>query len=117
VAAAFHIQFFVFQSILWMKPFVRKIFRRTESEAQASKLLAFNQGFYNLFLAFGTLAGVWLWNTGHISEGVAILTVSLGSMLAAALVLLVSAGTKMLRGVLIQGLVPAICLILIWRPV
>lgn len=74
-------------------------------------------GYYNLFLAIATIAGIWLWNTAHVSEAVAIFTVTLGSMVAAALVLLFSAGTAMLRGVLLQGLIPAICLALIWRPI
>ena len=87
------------------------------AEAQTTKLMALNQGYYNLFLAIATVAGIYLWNTGYVSQAVAILTVTLGSMVAAALVLLFSAGIAMLRGVLLQGLVPAITLALIWRPV
>ena len=115
VAAFVHVLFFAMESLFWMKPAVRKIFRRTEAEAQTTKLMALNQGYYNLFLAIATVAGIYLWNTGHVSQAVAILTVTLGSMVAAALVLLFSAGIAMLRGVLLQGLVPAIALALIWR--
>lgn len=104
------------ESLFWMKPAVRKIFRRTEAEAETTKLMALNQGYYNLFLAVATIAGIYIGNTGNVSEAVAILTVTLGSMVAASLVLLFSAGTAMLRGVLIQGLIPAICLVLIWLP-
>ncbi len=117
VAAFVHVLFFAMESLFWMKPAVRKIFRRTEAEAQTTKLMALNQGYYNLFLAIATVAGIYLWNTGYVSQAVAILTVTLGSMVAAALVLLFSAGMAMLRGVLLQGLVPAIALALIWRPV
>lgn len=116
VAAVVHILFFAMESLFWMTPAVRKIFRRTEAEAASNKLMALNQGYYNLFLAIGTFAGIYLWNTAHVSEGVAILTVCLGSMVAASLVLLGSAGTAMFRGVLIQGLIPLITLALIWRP-
>lgn len=117
VAAFFHILFFVFESVLWTTPAVRKIFQQTEADAKTLKVMAFNQGFYNLFLAMATIAGMLLWNTVHIQSAVAILTVSLGSMVAASLVLLASSGIKMIRGVLIQGLAPAVCLFLIWRPV
>ena len=116
LAALIHILFFAMESLFWMKPAVRKIFRRTEAEAETTKLMALNQGYYNLFLAVATIAGIYIGNTGNVSEAVAILTVTLGSMVAASLVLLFSAGTAMLRGVLIQGLIPAICLVLIWLP-
>lgn len=117
LAALIHVQFFVFESLLWMTPTVRRLFGQSEADAKTTRMLALNQGYYNLFLALGTLAGVWLWNSIHIQAAVAILTVTLGSMVAASLVLLLSAGKKMLRGVLLQGLVPAVCLALIWRPV
>lgn len=117
VAALIHILFFVMESLLWTTPAVRKIFRQSEADAQTTRMLALNQGYYNLFLAAGTIAGIILWNMGQIQMAVGILTVTLGSMVAAALVLLFSSGTKMLRGVLLQGLIPAICLALLWRPI
>lgn len=117
IAAFIHVLFFAMESLFWMKPAVRKIFRRTEAEAETTRLMALNQGYYNLFLALATVAAIWLWHTAHVPEAVAIFTVTLGSMVAASLVLLFSAGTAMLRGVLLQGLIPAICLALIWRPV
>jgi len=117
LAAAIHVLFFAMESLFWMKPAVRKIFGQTVEHAQITQRMALNQGFYNLFLALATAAGVYLWNHGNISEAVAILTVALGSMVGAALVLLYSAGFKMLRGVLIQGLIPLVALVLIWRPI
>lgn len=117
VAALVHILFFAMESLFWMTPAVRKIFRRTQAEAETTKIMAINQGYYNLFLALGTLAGIWLVNTAHVSEGVAILTVCLGSMVGAAVVLFFSVGPAMLRGVLIQGLLPLIALALMWRPI
>ncbi len=115
VAAFIHVLFFVFESILWTTPAVRKIFGQSEADARTTKLLALNQGYYNLFLALGAAAGIYFWNIGHIQPAVALLTLSLGSMVGASLVLLLSAGVKMLRGVLLQGLVPAVCLALLWR--
>ena len=82
-------------------------------------MLALNQGYYNLFLALAAIAGVVLLYRVDIpiAVSVAVLTVSLGSMVGASLVLLFSAGKKMVRGVLLQGLAPLVCLFLIWRPV
>lgn len=119
LAALIHILFFVFESLLWTTPLVRKIFRQSEADAQTTKMLALNQGYYNLFLALSALVGVWFLHNVEVPVvvGTAILTVSLASMVGASLVLLFSAGTKMLRGVLLQGLIPAVCLILMWRPV
>lgn len=118
LAAFVHVLFFLFESVLWTKPAVRKIFAQSEAEAHTTKLLAFNQGFYNLFLAASTFVGLYFLHDVALSPaiGTAILTVSLGSMVGAALVLLFSAGFKMLRGALLQGLAPAICLVLLWRP-
>ena len=85
IAAFIHVLFFPMESLFWMKPAVRKIFRRTEAEAETTRLMALNQGYYNLFLAVATVAAIWLWHTAHVPEAVAIFTVTLGSMVAASL--------------------------------
>ena len=54
-----HIGFFVLESFFWDKPLGRKIFRQSEAMASTTKVLAFNQGFYNLFLAAGLLWSLW----------------------------------------------------------
>ena len=46
--AALHSCFFVLESVLWTSPNVRRIFGTTEEEAKATRVLALNQGFYNL---------------------------------------------------------------------
>ena len=51
---------------------------------------AYNQGFYNLFLAIGTAAGIGLTAGGNHESGLALVTFCCGSMVAAALVLLSS---------------------------
>lgn len=48
VVAILHIIFFVLESILWTSPQVIRLFGMSEIEANATKLLAFNQGCYNL---------------------------------------------------------------------
>ncbi len=43
---------------LWDKPVGRKVFRNTPEKAEASRVLAANQGLYNGFLAAGLLWGL-----------------------------------------------------------
>ncbi len=100
-----HVLFFCMESLWWTKPAVYRRFRNTEQQARATKALAFNQGFYNLFLAAGTLGGLALIATGHRSAGMVLVAWNCASMLGAAVVLAASS-PKMLRGALIQGLPP-----------
>ncbi len=54
-----HVLFFILESFLWTKPLGLKIFRMTPRDAEVMQSLAFNQGFYNLFLAIGLIVSVW----------------------------------------------------------
>ena len=116
LAALLHLLFFCLESLFWMHPAVRRIFRTTEEEARATKFLAFNQGFYNLFLALGAAAGLCLLGHAHDAAGRALLTLACGSMLGAALAL-ASGGRNYLRGALIQGLPPLLALLALWLSV
>ena len=53
LAALLHVYIFVMESLTWTTPRTRAVFGTTAEEAQTTKMLAFNQGFYNLFLAVG----------------------------------------------------------------
>ena len=53
LAAVLHVYIFVLESLQWTAPRTRATFGTTLEEAEATKLLAFNQGFYNLFLEIG----------------------------------------------------------------
>lgn len=48
IVAALHGVFFILESLLWTSPKVIKLFGTTAEEAQATRVLALNQGFYNL---------------------------------------------------------------------
>ncbi len=48
-----HVWFMVLESFLWTKPLGMKTFRMTPAAAEATKVLAQNQGLYNGFLAAG----------------------------------------------------------------
>ena len=111
LAGAVHVLIFCMESLWWTTPGVRARFRQTPEQAQTTRLLAFNQGFYNLFLAVGTFAGLALMLLGHTRAGVILVSWNCLFMVGAALVLAVSA-PQMWRGALIQGTAPLLFLLL-----
>ena len=72
LAALLHVYIFVLESFRWTAPRTRAVFGTTAEEAQTTKMLAFNQGFYNLFLAVVTAVGIVLLASGHRSSGAAL---------------------------------------------
>ena len=69
LAAALHVLIFYMESIAWEGPLVRKTFGGTPEEARPHAFYAFNQGFYNLFLAVVTGLGVALSACGAHAGG------------------------------------------------
>jgi putative membrane protein len=112
VAALLHVYIFVLESFTWTTARTRKVFGTTAEEAQTTKELAFNQGFYNLFLAVVAAVGIAAVVLGHRSVGAAMIFAAVGSMLAAAIVLLVSSPDKA-RAAVTQGLFPLIAVVLL----
>ncbi|HEV2055207.1 MAG TPA: DUF1304 domain-containing protein [Methylomirabilota bacterium] len=110
LAGLIHVLFFCMESLWWTKPAVYRRFRSTETQAQTTKSLAFNQGFYNLFLAAGAFGGLALIAAGHRQAGMILVAWNCASMLAAAVVLAASS-PQMMRGALIQGLPPLVFLL------
>jgi len=117
LAALLHVYIFVMESVQWSQPRIWKRFGvPDQGTADATKPLAYNQGFYNLFLAIGAILGIVLfWAGGPDTPGDiagrTLVLFSLGSMVAAALVLLTT-GIKYLRPALIQGTLPLIGFVL-----
>ena len=58
LVALLHIYFLVLEMFLWTTPKGRKVFGTTPEFAEASKVLAANQGLYNGFLAAGLVWGL-----------------------------------------------------------
>jgi putative membrane protein len=56
--ALLHGYFLVLEMFLWTKPIGLKIFGQTRAAADASRVLAANQGLYNGFLAAGLFWGL-----------------------------------------------------------
>jgi putative membrane protein len=110
-AAAFHVFIFALESLKWTAPETRKIFGvPTEADAITMKSLAFNQGFYNLFLALTALLGVGFVIIGLSTIGLTLVFAGTGMMLAAALVLVLSDRTKV-RAAAMQGTLPLLAVI------
>ena len=65
LVALLHVYFLVLEMFLWTKPAGRRAFGTTAEFAEASRVLAANQGLYNGFLAAGLLWGLWLGGTGR----------------------------------------------------
>jgi putative membrane protein len=112
LAAVLHVYIFTMESLTWTSPRTRATFGISVEEAEATKELAFNQGFYNLFLAIVTFVGIAVIGLGHNGVGVALIFAGVGSMLAAALVLLLSSPDKA-RAAVTQGIFPLLAVVLV----
>lgn len=112
LAAALHVYIFALESFAWTTPRTRAVFGTTAEEAQTTKMLAFNQGFYNLFLAVVTAVGIVMVVLGHRSVGAALMLAGVGSMLAAAVVLIASSPDKA-RAAIFQGVFPFVAVVLV----
>jgi putative membrane protein len=112
LAALLHVYIFALESLLWTAPRTRATFGTSADEAAATKELAFNQGFYNLFLAIVTAAGVIGVGTCPTAVGAALVFAGAGSMVLAALVLLFSSPDKA-RAAITQGTLPLIGVVLL----
>jgi len=107
IAALIHVLIFFLESILWSRPTTWKRFGlKTQEEADTVRPMAFNQGFYNLFLAIGIGVGlVLLGGAGTLQAGIAISLFAAASMVVAAAVL-VTSSPKLARSAAIQGVAP-----------
>lgn len=108
LAAALHVFIFCMESVWFMRPSVYKRFgAATIADAEARCLFAFNQGFYNLFLAIGIFAGIALLHMGgNVTVGRTLVLFSCACMVGAGVVLFFSAGRRMLRAAVIQAAFP-----------
>lgn len=58
LVALLHLYFLILEMFLWDKPLGLKVFGQTPAQAQATKVLAANQGLYNGFLSAGLVWGL-----------------------------------------------------------
>ncbi len=105
IVALLHVYFLVLEMFFWTKPLGLKTFKRTQAQADDSKVLAANQGLYNGFLAAGLFWGLSLGGAGLSIKVFFLLCVVVAGVYGAATV-----GKKILY---VQALPAAIGLLLL----
>lgn len=113
IAALVHVFIFYLESIAWTSKRARATFGTgTVEQASTQQELAFNQGFYNLFLAIAVFVGIAFVIGGSTAIGATLVITGTASMAAAALVLAVSSPDK-IAAALKQGVVPALAILVL----
>ena len=79
LAALVHVYIFVIESVQWEKPSTLRAFGMNAEQAAVMKPLAYNQGFYNLFLALEIAAGIGLVGP-HRNVGVALVALPVSAL-------------------------------------
>jgi putative membrane protein len=106
LVALLHVYFLVLEMFLWDKPAGRKAFGLSVAQAQATKVLAANQGLYNGFLAAGLVWGLSLGGAGAHTKLFFLACVLVAGLYGAA-----TASRKIL---FVQALPAALGLVLVW---
>lgn len=110
VAAAFHVLFFILESVTFTQPKVAARFGLSTPEQIATvRPMAFNQGFYNLFLAIGVVGGLALVASGSVDAGRAIVLFACACMVGAGVVLYASS-RRFARSAAIQAVPPLVAI-------
>lgn len=111
LSAVLHVVIFVLEAVLFRRPDVHRRFATKPQDVEAVAPWAFNQGFYNLFLAVGAGVGAALaLAEGTRTVGLALVLLACGSMLAAAVVLVATDG-RMARAAATQGTLPLLAVV------
>jgi putative membrane protein len=111
LAAVIHGYFFLMESVWFMHSRVWSRFGLGSVEqAEVVRSFAYNQGFYNLFLAIGVALGIVLMMIGNFAAGRALVLFACSSMVAAGVVL-VAHDRRFLRAGAIQALPPLVAVV------
>ncbi len=110
LAALLHVYIWVLESWRWTTPGARAVFGTTPEQAEQTRELAYNQGYYNLFLALEVGAGLIAYALGHDDIAETLALFGTGSMLAAATVLFLGSPDKRSAAVR-QGAIPLLAVI------
>lgn len=112
LAALLHGYIFLMESVWWTRPSTWKRFGvADQAAADVTKPMAYNQGFYNLFLGIGAALGLVLVWSGVDEAGRSLVLFSTACMALAAAVL-TTTGRGYLKPALIQGTLPLIGFVL-----
>lgn len=112
LAAVFHLYAFYLESIAWRRSKTWRAFGLPSQEhADIIRPMAFNQGFYNLFLAVGALVGFALLGVNS-TVAITLMLFAASSMVGAGIVLFFSIpGSR--AAALLQGLTPLLAVLLL----
>lgn len=105
IVALLHLYFMVLEMFLWTRPAGLRAFAQSREAAEASRVLAANQGLYNGFLAAGLL-----WGAALGPAGTAIRVFFLSCVLIAGVYGAATASRKILY---VQALPAALALLLV----
>lgn len=109
LAAALHVFIFYIESFAWTTRAL-SVFGMDRESAEATKEMAFNQGFYNFFLAIEAFAGIAVYYLASRPVGLTLVLFGVGSMLAAALLLFVTSPDKRSAAIK-QGFLPLLAVV------
>ena len=109
LAAALHVVIFYIESFAWTTRAL-SVFGMDRESAEATKEMAFNQGFYNFFLAIEAFAGMTVYFLASRPVGLTLALFGVGSMLAAALLLFVTSPNKRSAAIK-QGFLPLLAVV------
>ncbi|MBC3185663.1 DUF1304 domain-containing protein [Corynebacterium sp. zg-331] len=104
LAALLHVFIFYLESFAWESERARALFGTTPETARLTKFNAYNQGFYNFFLAALVVAGLVALPWSH-TVGITLALAGVAPMLAAAIVLFASSPAHR-QAALKQGTLP-----------
>ncbi len=111
IAAALHVFIWTMESLTWRQPATWKRFGLdSQADADTTAPMAYNQGYYNLFLAVVAIVGIVLVVVDRDDAGWALVIAACASMAAASLVLL-STGAGYARAAATQGTIPALAVL------
>jgi putative membrane protein len=112
LAALLHGYIFLLESVRWTHPRTWRIFGvPNQEQADILKPMAYNQGFYNLFLGLGAAIGLVLYWSGAVAPGLTLMLFTTACMALAAAVL-ATGGRRYVRPALVQGTLPLIGFVL-----
>ncbi|MBI3187014.1 MAG: DUF1304 domain-containing protein [Gammaproteobacteria bacterium] len=107
MVALLHLFFMVLEIFFWTKPIGMKIFRLKPDFAQASKVMAMNQGLYNGFLSAGLI-----WSLLAVDNEHSIALFFLGCVMVAGVFGAITAHRKILYIQALPGLLALILLLI-----
>jgi putative membrane protein len=112
LAALIHVWFFTLESLWFDRPDVAARFGlRGEDQISLARPMAFNQGFYNLFLAIGIAGGLLLVASGNAVTGRPIVLFACACMVGAGVVL-VSSNPRFAAAAAAQAVPPLVAIVL-----